>query len=176
MKTRKWLVAAFGALTLGTFIFTFSYMAPHAYAQPLAQARPVTSASGSTFSICMWEASTECIVSHGEGRQVGVDSRNYAVFHVVNENDQTGIEQLADAGGNCLRAYADNTVGLTTGGCDNSNQAEWWTFSVDPAGRWSYANNKYLGPRYMGTYGTGSGASVFDEPPQSGFFYGWRQL
>jgi hypothetical protein len=175
VKTRKWLIVVFGALTLGTFILSGAYMAPHAYAQPLAQARPATSANGSTFSICMWEASTECIVSNGGGHQVGVESSNYAVFHIVHENDQTGIEQLANATGKCLRAYADNTVGLALGGCDSSNQAEWWTFSVDPAGRWSYASNKYLG-RYMGTYGTGNGASVWDEPPQTGFFWGWQQL
>lgn len=178
MKTRKWLAVASGALALGTFsILGAAYVAPPAHAQPLAQARPTHSVAGpqvdSSFQLCLWENTTECIVSNGAGNQVTIEPKDYADFHVVNTDG--GWKQMENAGGNCLREYADNTVGLALGGCDYNTSAEWWYPSSDSNGRYTYLNFKYPGT-YLGTFGTNSGRDVYAETPRSGFYSGWIPL
>jgi hypothetical protein len=173
---RNLLTAALGALTLGAFsILGGAYTAPHAYAQPLAQARPLTSTAMSTFNICLRDAiANECIISHGGGNQVTIDTSNFAVFHVVNINPGNGDWQLENAGGHCLRAYADGSVGLAFGGCNSTNTAEYWHVSYDPnLNRTTYESMKYP-TYYMGTYGTSSGLGVWIDQPKTGFFAGWN--
>lgn len=176
MKTRKLLAAAFGALALGTFsILGGAYTAPHAHAQPLAQTRPVTPSAMSTFDICSYEAiAQECITSHGAGSQVTIESKDFAVFHVVNINPDNGDWQLENAGGNCLRAYADDSVGLALGGCDSTNEAEYWNVQTDQnLNRTTYDSEKYP-TYYMGAYGDTSGLYVWISQPATGFFAGWN--
>ena len=179
MNTRNRLAVAFGALALGTFsIFGGAYMAPHAHAQSLAQARQVTSAAGpqsaaDPFTICLLDASSECLRSHGGGSQLTIESSDYAVFHWVNIG--VGQNQLEDAGGKCLRSYADGSVGLAFGGCSTSNDEEWWYFYTDAQGRstfWQYGAPGTQ-PQYMGTYGKGSGLGVWIDEPHQGFYAGW---
>jgi hypothetical protein len=168
MNTRNRLAVAFGALALGTFsILGGAYMAPQAHAQPPAQARQVTSPASarlllaSTFTICLLDASSECLRSHGGDSQLTIESSDYAVFHWVNIG--VGQYQLEDAGGKCLRSYADGSVGLAFGGCSTSTDAEWWYFYTDGQGRstfWQYGAPGTQ-PQYMGTYGKGSGLGVW---------------
>jgi len=175
VKIRNLLTVAFG-ITLGAFsILGGAYTAPHAHAQPLAQTRPVTSAAMSTFKICLHQPiANECIASHGAGNQVTVESKDVAVFTLVNINTVNGDWQLENAGGNCLRAYADLSVGLAFGGCDNTNTAEYWHFHYDPnLDRATYESMKYP-TYYMGTYGTGSGQGVYIDQPHKNFFSGWN--
>ena len=174
MKIRNPLTVAFG-ITLGAFsILGGAYAAPHAHAQPLAQTRPVTSAAMSTFKICLRDSiANECIASHGAGSQVTIETKDVAVFQVVNINPVNGDWQMENAGGNCLRAYADGSVGLAFGGCDSANTAEYWHFKYDPnLDRATYESMKYP-TYYMGTYGTDSGRGVWIDQPKKGFFAGW---
>jgi len=175
VKIRNLLTVAFG-VTLGTFsILGGAYTAPHADAQLLAQTRPVTSAAMSTFKICLRDAiANECIASHGAGNQVTIETKDVAVFHVVNINPVNGYWQLENAGGNCLRAYADLSVGLAFGGCDNANEAEFWNVQTDPnLNRTTYDSAKYP-TFYMGTYGNGNGLGVYIDQPHKNFFSGWN--
>lgn len=174
MKIRNWLTAAFGLSALAAFSMLGSaYVAPQAYAQSLAHARPVTSAVGlspTTFTskICLLLAPGECITSHGGGTQVTVQASDQSIFHSLNV---VGNElQLEDAGGKCLREFADTTVGLASGGCDSTNLHEYWALAV--GGTRSTFQNVASGD-FMGTFGDGNGLDVFGGPPESGFFTGW---
>ena len=178
MNTRNWLAVAFGALALGIFsILGGAYMAPHAHAQSLAQARQVTSAARpqsatAPFTICLHDATSECLRSHGGGSQLTIESSDYAVFHIVNSSDGDLI-QFEDAGGKCLRSFADGSVGLAFGGCSSSNDDEWW--HVDTNTRTVFYQYNSQGIAYfMGTYGTSSGLGVWLDVPHTGFFAGWN--
>jgi hypothetical protein len=174
MKIRNWLTTAFGLSALGAFSMLASvYVAPQAYAQSLSHARPVTSAVGlssTTFTtkICLLLATSECITSHGGGNRVTIQTSNQAIFHSLNivGNDV----QLEDAGGKCLREFADATVGLAFGGCDSTNLHEYWALAFSGA-RTTFQN--VASGDFMGTFGTNSGLDVFGGPPESGFFTGW---
>jgi hypothetical protein len=177
VKTRNWLATLFGALALVTFsIVGNAYMAPHAHAQPLAQARPVTSAAGlrpaqiGYVFICLYENGNECIKSNGGGNQVTIEPTNWAIFHVVNTSGNW--EQLQNDAGKCLREYADSSVVMAFGGCDSTNAAEWWYDSNPGGSRTTLLNDKYSN-NYMGTFGTNSGLGVWAGPQQSGFYVGW---
>lgn len=170
MKSRKWLTAAFSTLALGAFgTLGSAYTALPAS----AQTRPATSVASSTFNICSFEPPTSllCIVSNGAGQQVNIAGKDFAVFHVV--NTANGYEQVENAGGNCLRAYADGTVGLANGGCDSTVSAEFWKVKTDTSTlRSTYESEKYPG-EFMGTFGDSDGDFVFIAAPQTGFFSGW---
>lgn len=174
MKIRNWLTTALGLSALGTFSMLGSvYVAPQAYAQSLAHARSVSSASGllsaaSSSKICLVQASSECITSHGGGNRVTIETSNQAVFHGVHVSGNTG--QLEDAGGKCLREFADGTVGLAFGGCDSTNSHESWTLAF--SGIRATFKNVASGD-FLGTFGTGSSDFVFGGPPETGFFTGW---
>lgn len=153
-----------------------AYTAPHAHAQPPAQARPVTSAAGlrpanSTFNICLFTAISVCIRDFGAGNGVEVWSSDYGVYHIANSSSG-GQRQYEDAAGNCLRVFADHSVGLAFGGCDSTNDAEWWTRSVDSSGRITLESKKFSG-LFMGTNGNTNGYVVFVQRPAPGFFSGW---
>jgi hypothetical protein len=172
MNTRHWLAVVFGALALATFSILGAYTAPHAQAQPLAQARQMTSAS-STFTICLYVATSKCLRSHGGGSQLTIESSDYAVFHFVNIG--VGQEQMENAGGKCLRSYADGSVGLAFGACSSSTDKEWWYTYTDAQGRstfWQYGPPGTQ-PQYLGTYGTSSGLGVWIDEPHQGFYSGW---
>jgi hypothetical protein len=180
MNTRNWLVMAFGALALATFsIFGGASMAPYAHAQPLAQARQVTSAPGlqsaaDPFKICLFEDRSECLRSHGADAQLTIESSDYAVFHWV--NNLQGQMQAEDAGGKCLRSYADGSVGLAFGGCSSSNDDEWWVVNIDDTTlRTTFQQFGAPGttPVFIGTYGESSGLGVWMDVPHQGFFSGW---
>jgi hypothetical protein len=180
LKTRKWLAAAFGALALGAFsILGNIYMAPHAYAQPLAQARQVTLAARAqsalnTFEICTWLDHSECLRSHGGGSQLTIESSDYASFYFFN-NGGGGV-QLEDTGGKCLRSFAAGSVGLATDGCSSSNDEEWWIKNTDAQGRTTFFQYEPPGtpsPQFMGTYGTSSSRGVWMDVPHQGFDAGW---
>jgi hypothetical protein len=182
VKTRKWLAAAFGALALGAFsILGNVYMALPAHAQPLAQARQVTSAARAqsalnTFEICTWLDHSECLRSHGGGSQLTIESSDYASFHFVNTGETGSKVQLEDTGGKCLRSFADGSVGLATGGCSTSNDEEEWNYDANTQGRsifFQYQPPGTPGPLYMGTYGTSSGLGVWMDVPRQGFDSGW---
>lgn len=173
MKIRNRLTTALGLSALGAFtIFGSVFTAPQANAQPLAQARSAAPAgiTSSTFTskICLLSEPSECIISHGGGNRVTIDTSNYAIFHSLNVvgNDV----QLENAAGRCLREFADASVGLAFGGCDSTNPHEYWAlaFSGD---RTTFQNGS--SGDFMGTFGTSSGLDVFGGPPQSGFFTGW---
>lgn len=174
MKIRNWLTTAFGLSALGAFSMLGSaYMAPQAGAQPLAHARTVTSAIGlrsatSSTKICLLLAPGECITSHGGGSQVTVETSDQADFHSVSVS---GNEvQVEDAGGKCLREFADTSVGLALGGCDSTNLHEWWILAS--SGDRTTFQNLDSGD-FMGTFGDGSGQAVWGGPPESGFDTGW---
>jgi hypothetical protein len=173
MRIRKWLTAAFSLSALGAFsMLGIAFTAPQAYAQSLAPARPVTStvARSITFpsKICLTSAPSECITSHGAGNRVTIDTSDVAVFHSlhVEGNDV----QLENAAGNCLREFADASVGLASGGCDSTNPHEFWV--VGGGGSRTTFENGSSGD-FMGTFGTSSGLDVFGGPPETGFFTGW---
>jgi hypothetical protein len=181
VKNRKWLAAAFGALALGAFsILGNVYMASPAHAQPLPQARQVTSAARAqsavnTFEICTWNDHSECLRSHGGGSQLTIDSSDYASFHFVNPT--SGLVQLEDTGGKCLRSFADGSVGLATDGCVRSNDEEEWNKNTEPSGRTTFFQYQPPGtpsPQFMGVYGTPSnGLGVWMDVPRQGFDAGW---
>jgi hypothetical protein len=182
MNTRNWLAVASGALALGTFsILGGAYTAPHAHAQSLAQARQVTSAArprlavSSAFTICLFDAGSECLRSHGGGSQLTIESSDYAVFHIVN-NGVGNLLQMEDSGGKCLRSYAAGSVGLALGGCSTSTDDEWWNFSTDTQGRSTLFQYGAPGttPQFMGTYGKSSGLGVWMDEPHQGFYAGWK--
>ena len=173
MKVRNWLTAAFGLSALGAFSMLGSVcVAPQAYAQSLAHARSVTSAVGlssNRFKICLFLATSECITSHGGGNQVTIETSNQAIFHFVDSN--ANHAQLENAGGKCLREFADTSVGLAFGGCDSTNAHEAWVINTGSNSRTTLKN--VASGDFMGTFGTSSGLDVFGGPPQTGFFTGW---
>jgi len=161
MKIRNRLAAAFSLSALGAFSMLGSvFMAPQANAQSVAISFPS--------KICLLSVPSECIISHGGGNRVTIDTSNYAIFRTVNvvSNDV----QLQNAGGKCLREFADTSIGLATGGCDSTNPHEYWV--VDTSGGRTTFKNGSSGD-FMGTFGTNSGTDLFGGPPQSGFFTGW---
>ncbi|HET7018528.1 MAG TPA: hypothetical protein VFI65_31700 [Streptosporangiaceae bacterium] len=173
MKIRNWCTAAFGLSALGVFSVLGSfYAAPQAYAQPPTHSRSAAPAASITFpfpsKICLLSVTNECIVSHGAGNRVTIDTSNYAIFHTlhVESNDV----QLENAAGNCLREFADASVGLANGGCDSTNPHEFWVV-VTSGSRTTFKNGS--SGDFLGTFGTNSGTDVFGGPPESGFFTGW---
>lgn len=168
MKSRKWLTAALGTLALGTFSILGG-----AIAAPYAQAQTRTSTVSSTYDICSYDNGAACIISNGAGSQVEIAGQDYAVFHTVYTSPDDGDLELQNAGGNCLRAYADGTVGLANGACDHTVSAEFWKVQTDQTtGRTTYESEKYPG-EYMGTYGDSYGDFVYINTPQTGFYTGW---
>jgi hypothetical protein len=174
MRIQKWLTSAFTLSALGAFSMLGSaYMAPQADAQSLSHARPATSAVGlldlsSSTQICLTSAPSECLTNHGAGNRITIDTTDVGDYHSVHVN---GLEvQLEDSAGNCVREFADTTVGLASGGCDSTNTHETWTLAG--SGDRTTFKNKASGD-FMGTFGTSSGLDVFGGPPESGFFTGW---
>lgn len=174
MKIRNRFTATFALSALGAFgMLGSAYLAPQANAQSLAHARPAISAIGlldlsSSTKICLTSAPSECLTNHGAGNRVTIDTTNVGEYHSVHVNGND--VQVEDAAGNCLREFADATVGLAFGGCDSTNTHETWTLAG--SGDRTTFKNKSSGD-FMGTFGTSSGSDVFGGPPESGFFTGW---
>jgi hypothetical protein len=167
MKTPKRLAAVFGTLALGSFsILGGAVAAPSAQ----AQTRPATS---SVFNICSYLATNlECIISNGPGAQVDIAGQDFAVFTKVYTSPDDGDWEIQNAGGNCLRAFADGTVGLANGACDHTVSAEFWKVQTASDGRTTYESEKYPN-EYMGADGDEGTLPVYIGPPESGFFTGW---
>lgn len=149
-----------------------------AQAAPAAHAAPALAGATTAqdpFNLCLNLAEGECIKSNGAGSQVTIETSDVADFHVVLTESGTNWEQLENAAGNCLREYADSTVGLAFGGCSSTNDAEWW-FDSNPGHqccpRTTLENLKYAN-NYLGTFGTGNDQGVYAEPQGPGFDAGW---
>jgi hypothetical protein len=175
MSIRKWLTAAFSLSALGAFSMLGSaFTAPQAYAQPLASARSATSAVGLSRTInfpskiCLLEDPSECITSHGAGNPVDIETSDQAVFHTLNA--QGNSTQLENAAGNCLREFADGTVGLANGGCDSTNLHEYWKEGGSGT-RETFQNAS--SNDFMGTFQEITGSPVMAEPAETGLFSGW---
>jgi hypothetical protein len=177
MSIRKWLTSAFSLSALGVFSMLGSALtAPQAYAQPPASARSAASAAGRSMAIkfpskiCLFEAAplNECITSHGAGNQVDIETSDQAVFHTLNANGNS--TQLENAAGNCLREFADGTVGLANGGCDSTNLHEYWK---EGGGGTRETFQNASSDDFMGTFQEITGSLVMAEPNETGLFSGW---
>ncbi|SRR5579871_3798682 len=168
MQIRKRLTAALGLSALGAFGMLGSLsMAPQAYAQGPAHSRSV---SFSSKNICLFEDTLLCLTNHGAGNFVDVEQTNIGIYHTVNV--ESNDVQIENAAGNCLREFADGTVGLASGGCSSTNPHEFWVEVTANNGRTTFQNGS--SGDFMGTFGDSNDDHVFGAPPQSGFFTGWE--
>jgi hypothetical protein len=124
-------------------------------------------------NICLSSQPNECIVTHGVGNRVTIETSGYARFSITNISG-TDETRIVDSNGDCLRAQdAANGEGvvIANGRCLASDTSSYWV--QGGTGNITFLNLGNGANGYMGTFGINSGRPVYTKPPQTGFYRGW---
>jgi hypothetical protein len=162
------LIAAFGAFSA----------APAQATTPVASVvkTDTTTPLNSTGHICLKNASSWCIQTHGASQQVTIttNSANYATFTAFNKQKQFVVTtfELKDGKGNCLRGGIGNPniVKIEDGGCVKSDKQDQWYISTST----SLINYGLMPTSFMATKSPAPGDKVYAvEHPDNGWWSQW---
>lgn len=117
--------------------------------------------------ICAHTNTSLCLVGHGAGNQVTVQSSGYFKWQSIPDGGQI---EWQDGANNCLKAQSNGVVTITGAVCDGGASKDW---NVGGSGNVTFYSSYAAG--YMGLNGAPTnGSDVFTGVAQTGFFYGWQ--